>query len=1590
MNETTTSQPGAVRAWRGVQRTSVVGKSRLAWRWILSLTAVGLMIAAAIFAWPSPAPRTLLLTLSDDREDRNTIPPVPFVEADLEALRKWAQAANVPVCERSLADIPAPQSFVRSLLSGRDGQRSGIEFQRNDKRPVSLQPGDTLVIYVKGHGIALDLGTDEQPRVVPLLVTSLTEEDLGGNWGKSGGTSRDCKLNVAELLKELATLEGIPKVVILDAMHLGYDPRLGTLANAFPEAVAQSIPPDAKDLWVVLAAGDGEVAVDDPHNPGTSFVTNLTSALQREAHEKSPSIDLSQLVAEAAAAMDARQSGGLDSFYQRPRLLSPVANRQARVEVPRLPQSVAAKEPTDEKTGEKDAKQKPAAAKSAYRRGAIPVLALQQITTSDPPAKPPATAPQPAQPATAAQPAAAIPKPGATAAPRPKAPVDDLDRAWQLRDRLLRRTAQPPSDFLASGWSPVHFAPHRWRRLEGILVGFDERAVSSRAGDGPVEDVTLSELCKDLEALELWLDGGSKQPQLSDCATISQAFRLFQGADSTGSIAWQSLQAHEARRRQDLGEPTATSSPHFSANAALKTFAEATYDAHNLVQLQGRMACVPDGGPEVGDALDRLFESLHEYRRLLATDTLMDGRLDRARLRQLGELANRLKQLEAEIDGKITAYARAVAAGRSPGRLLRIRLLLGSPLLAADDRLALRLAATAASPAKATDAAGVGVALDWQALNGRLEKNIRWTLDLLRIATPSNPEPGSPKRATAALATAITAKLSDSGAAPNDRFAWTRLGRHFLDFGEALPAQIAAEHRRFHQDGELSPAELLDIYLLSTMLDGRDARRLSAGNLPVWIAQPLRPERLPDRIELTADRTEIQLSADDRKEGSPLELTVQVQSEHLPPYDISLELNWPRAADIRLQWEDGKPVRSVETIRLQGNREQLKLRILPPTEDRAADSISIGARAEFADSAKFANVEAAEVQIACLLPRPDRIKLLVVAEHHASAGNLADAQELQRGGEQGGRLWLFPNRAGGFQFYLTATDDRKLHARLYRVPSQRLDETQRLFDPKAPGRLLKKPAELDAEIRKALDQQSLDRIPDLKGHLLAQTDEKTPLTLGPGVTPVLAALQPPPPPAMPTAAATSPPASVDVTAGLVLVLFSDNQPREPYVKWLEVQPYVPDDLLEVKNPAFNNGRLSFQVGLKDPRIAAGIGLAETPLIIRWDETSRSSAPSDERIGQGTFEAPIGSPEDNAQLEAMIPNQARWPIEVQLQIGGYPRALLVELERAADGQVTAKNLKPNRPPAIHLGQLRVEKRLYRILPHRPRLPFPPSLQAPDTEDKDLQIFLQNRVPAGEIAIPVGPRQIRGAFAVDLQAEVSREDFAGGARIELKVNGQSREPFLFDRRVAVKLIDLQAGSIKLANQVTDFTGLPVETSLEGMDDRRVEVVASVAGGQSDRGGAGAHQLTVIFDRNAPTLSIEEALPREVKKLPASLVKLQAFADDGPVGSGIESLSFFVGLDANNNRKLDESERSPEIPGKIVSSSGGAQFRAAYSVPDESPNGVYLIEATATDKAGHVSLAKITSFKVAVVAKAVPGKERPSFGSDKKKEPAGSVPE
>jgi hypothetical protein len=1513
------------------------------WRWILSGVAIGLIGLAVFWAWPRPLPQTLLLVLSDDREERNILPPVPFVSGDVASLQSWAQAAKVPSLALQLSKVENPAWLARRL-SPSPGENQ-LSFPRSAAGGSSaIKNGDMLVIYIKGHGLALDVSKNDKPDVRPLIVKSLSEGDLSAAWYSDDRHVVD----VRELLQQLAAVSGVRMLVIFDAVHLNYDPRLGTLVNAFPTTVKQTLDqlPTRSNLWVLVGQGDGELAVGLSTAGRSALVDSLISGLTRKKNDP-VGVSVDSLIETVRSQLIALNQPGRGSFRQTLQPLFPASGGAiaGRLTLPTSPPPPTADKPADQKSVTNEvakavANSAPVQTTTAPVQQAATAASTAAKSASD--TKEATSQPSAGKEAASSTAAATSSATSPASAAPPSTQPSELELAWQSRDRLRDR--------FRTGWSPSHIGPQFWRRIEGLLAGFDEQRL---AGEQAAKDQqTLKLLQEDLTRLESIFTGQGGTCTTDDCRALAESYAAFQT-----SPAFRSFQA-----RQNSGLET--------ANEALKVFAETAYRARDYVYLHGQMAAILDGGPFVNDAvLESLLDKLKALGSRLDPSDLTDGRLTDTRLRDLARMQRDVNAARDQAEADIDAYCRAVAAAPpSPGKMLRAQLLLHSPAVSARQRAELRKSSDIKGPSSESPGSS-----SEPSVSARLAANARLMKKLLAAVAPQTQSSGPNVPASP-----ITSwmQLLDSAQGSADLLSWTKLGRGSREFAENLPASVKTGFSS--RSASRPESTLLDtwrLYEAALLLDGRDARRWPDRSLAAsWIAQPIRPELLPDKVELVGAAQPIQLHHPDQ-DAAAVSLAIRVQSEKPPPYTVAIDLNW-NARDLDVTRGDGgAPLRSGRNeIILDTDKLDLPLRI--KSRRTTTDSPNATIRAQ----ARFGNAQLVSADLRCVLPRPDQIELTLSPDE-----NLAETKRRTwfPSLPNGGRLNLFPNRERSVALYLTnlSSEDKHLFARLYRVPQAATSLGGRLFDIKSAMALTPVAATTDTK----LSQPNADIAQLLRGQLLAQTNEKEPFLLPAGSMPVkvpLAPIAPPPPVPASTAPAANPDKNNDVTGGLLLVVTSADGKSKPYFKWIELQMLQPDDLLAIKEPTYREGKLSFRVELKDPKLIDEMALAKQPLKLTWETQALPL-----EIREPTKESLLtASDKQGAMFTAIVPPSVRWPLYLQLHVDGDPRGLVARLDRQNDNLLLT-NLKENRPPDIHMWRVgasasRVgappERLQYLIRPPQPWLAFPTAATIAEG--------LPEMSRGQTVLVRIDPKAATARLDVSLGADVAAKYFADGARIRVTAEGQPPE-FATERQIAVRLTGIDSSLLQIQCDASDFTRIdfgPIDVP----QDKRIELTAEITS-ESTAVAASEYatsSTTFILDRTPPTigqLQADRIPPRAVPAAGTPIqteIVLRCRADDGE-GSGIAKVEFVVGFDQNKNARLDDVERRPPIAG--IKQSDGS-YAAQFVVTGEPPSDQLLVEATSTDNVQQRSELAQTSL---ALPRQNQGGQRTTFGASKPGDDLGS---
>jgi hypothetical protein len=408
MADSSRTTPSVYRGWRARSREELPTKGpKVAKLIALGIVLLALLILLAWHLWPTAVPFAKFFALPIAAYDNVALPPIAFIDEDAAALL---------------------------ALDPRNDAKPGetrVTLDDLERKLKGLGQDDVLILYVAGHGTAEGTGKSEQA----CLLREHYNVDLDSPKAKRDRS--DVEKNIKELLELLADKKRCPpqlKLLILDADHIAYDPRLGIIANDFSRVVEKEVAavPDPS-LWVLLPNSPSETPLHCEPVKRSVFSYYMTKGLAGDADGyprkgKDNLIDLEELVNYVNSGVSQYAGGGQTT--QSIRLLhggeeGPVAPKQhLRLTAYRPPPAPVE---GDEKG---DAAKKPDA-KDAERALSGPMAEF----------------------------------------------VNAAGNAWRLHDQLQNSQQ-------ADGWSPIDYAPHLWRHREAEIVGWEARCRAGNAYAG--------------------------------------------------------------------------------------------------------------------------------------------------------------------------------------------------------------------------------------------------------------------------------------------------------------------------------------------------------------------------------------------------------------------------------------------------------------------------------------------------------------------------------------------------------------------------------------------------------------------------------------------------------------------------------------------------------------------------------------------------------------------------------------------------------------------------------------------------------------------------------------------------------------------------------------------------------------------------------------------------------------------------------------------------------------------------------------------------------------------------------------------------
>jgi hypothetical protein len=626
--------------------------------------------------------------------------------------------------------------------------------------------------------------------------------------------------------------------------------------------------------------------------------------------------------------------------------------------------------------------------------------------------------------------------------------------------------------------------------------------------------------------------------------------------------------------------------------------------------------------------------------------------------------------------------------------------------------------------------------------------------------------------------------------------------------------------------------------------------------------------------------------------------------------EVRLRVGTPETVSVSVVAQDVVPEDAVATVRVEFDSGLLLVESaagLPTAAEPNAKRIAVSrlseplewqlrAKADTGETVSFTVVltvddKSVRRAIECRLPQPDLVELALATR--------SPGQTLRE--QTSGRKLLapFPNRATEYVMSVVNRSGSKKQVRveLYRSPLPPAGQRRHRTGPfDALGNLLfgfEKVAATDAA----------------KPMELPETEQAVPVPFVPF----------PPAPAVPAAGGGAPagegaggqPATPavpavpgpDVSNGMVAVIYDVQKPGTYWPPtWIDVRPLAPADYIGL-TPEYSMNR---QVRIALSPLGQNVDLLPAgEVAVVWQPGPDDGVPAG---AAQAFDGRISSVNRRAELSLDVDPRPQRTVLARLTVDGYPRAFMVLF-----------HCDPERAES----EVQRDRRQVRIT---------------QIEDRVLQAGLE-RVEF------MGPkRSLRVRFEVDAPVDsfVEGDNYLIEAGVENEPDGefQSDEPrlsFLAPRQVEVELKQLtSAGVIKVQANVGDFD---VNLDTAGINNKEVSVLVRLSGGSK---APVTHRFPVMLDGTPPIIEAGRfsSGPSEEVEQGAPLVAY-ATVEDPLSGVGAVEFSLTAGP--------EEPFKTP-VPGRVENERN--RYEAELPTKDLMPGDDYTLWVRARDKVGNAT--------------------------------------
>ena len=273
----TSRSPSSQHTWRA-QTPVTHAQSRHVQRALLAIVAICLTgVLAWMLWWWIFLPSVHFVALPIVDYDVLAVPPIRFVGEDIGTFARLPSRGEAIV----LSDLQTSQS-INTL----DNRLQGLAAGRRD----------TLILYLSAYGVSDD------GKAWVLCSDYLRTPQAG-------------RCPLSELLQQITTCPVAKKLLVFDAGALPYDPRLGMIANEFPQLLADEVRrTNDPRLWVFFSGHPLEVShVSDSakHSVFSYFATDgLAGAADADGDGMIELSELVQFVRDNVAQWTVSNTGG--------------------------------------------------------------------------------------------------------------------------------------------------------------------------------------------------------------------------------------------------------------------------------------------------------------------------------------------------------------------------------------------------------------------------------------------------------------------------------------------------------------------------------------------------------------------------------------------------------------------------------------------------------------------------------------------------------------------------------------------------------------------------------------------------------------------------------------------------------------------------------------------------------------------------------------------------------------------------------------------------------------------------------------------------------------------------------------------------------------------------------------------------------------------------------------------------------------------------------------------------------------------------------------------------------------------------------